>query len=173
MYIIKSIEGVSMKTQIKKIYLTTIKMILNRYRTINKEIFLNAPIKVNRYKLVAMINKTRHSGCFCGDQWFPPVKKITWCSLAEQAAQLHSNDMNQNDFFRHEGSDNSSAGDRLHRVGYTWHTYGENIAKGFPTEQDVIEGWLKSPRHCKNIMDKDFTRMGIATKSSYWTQIFT
>lgn len=162
-----------MKAQIKKICLATIKILLYKYSTINKGIFVNAPSKIGRYKLVTLINEIRRSGCYCGNQWFPPVKEIQWCTLVEQAAQLHSNDMDQNDFFSHEGSDDSSAGDRLHRVGYNWHTYGENIAKGYPTEQHVIEGWLKSPGHCKNIMDNDFTKMGIATKGSYWTQVFT
>ena len=50
--------------------------------------------------------------------------------------------------------------------------YGENIAKGHPTEKAVIEGWLNSEGHCKNIMSPMFKEMGAARVSTYWTQEF-
>jgi len=36
----------------------------------------------------------------------------------------------------------------------------------------VIEGWLKSPGHCKNIMSQKYKEMGVARVGNYWTQTF-
>jgi uncharacterized protein YkwD len=47
------------------------------------------------------------------------------------AAQAHSNDMANNNFFSHTGSDGSNPGQRISRAGYSWYTYGENIAAGY------------------------------------------
>jgi hypothetical protein len=38
----------------------------------------------------------------------------------------------------------------------------ENIAIGAETAEIVVDGWLKSPGHCVNIMSPDYTEMGIA-----------
>ena len=72
----------------------------------------------------------------------------------------------------HQGSDGSDAGDRITQAGYTWQTYGENIAEGYTSEEAVIKGWLESEGHCQNIMNGAFTEMGVATSGSYWTQVF-
>jgi uncharacterized protein YkwD len=76
------------------------------------------------------------------------------------AAYLHSEDMVLNDFFSHTGSDGSSAGQRISRQGYPWRTYGENIAVGYPTVSSVIQGWLGSEGHCRNLMNPAFTEIG-------------
>jgi len=50
--------------------------------------------------------------------------------------------------------------------------YGENIGMGYKNEKEMVEGWLKSPGHCKNIMNKGYKEMGVAKVGSYWTQTF-
>ena len=58
----------------------------------------------------------------------------------------------------------------------TWRTVGENVATGQSTPEQVVAEWLDSPRHCANIMDADFTEMGVAVASNasgvYWAQVF-
>jgi uncharacterized protein YkwD len=80
--------------------------------------------------------------------------------------------MNSHNNLDHTGSDGSSAGDRLTTGGYYWTTYAENIAVGYTSEQAVIDGWLKSDGHCKNIMNANVSEMGVATSGAYWTQVF-
>ena len=53
---------------------------------------------------------------------------------------------------------------------------GENIAAGYSTVLSVMEGWLKSPGHCANIMSPYFREIGAAkavnlnsTYHTYWT----
>lgn len=102
----------------------------------------------------------------------PPVKPVAWNSILEQAALVHSQDMTKNSYFDHTGSDGSSAGDRITRLGYIWQAWGENIAMGYTSERAVMDGWLASEGHCKNIMNATFTEMGVARDGKYWSQEF-
>ncbi|UMB53481.1 CAP domain-containing protein [Lutibacter sp. A64] len=53
----------------------------------------------------------------------------------------------------------------------------ENVAYGYSTAQAVVNGWLNSTEHKKNIENPDTTHFGISTKSdekgrNYFTHIF-
>ena len=130
------------------------------------------PKEPNQKKLLELVNNYRQKGCNCGSEYFPSAEPIVWNDLLESAAKIHSDDMNKNNFFSHTGSDGNNAGYRISNVGYNWSTCGENIAKGYKTEDDVIIGWINSEGHCKNIMNPDFKEMGVATSGEYWTQVF-
>ena len=97
---------------------------------------------------------------------------MSWNSQLEQAALTHSNDMYANNYFSHAAQDGSKAGDRIDDAGYRWRNYGENIAFGYRSEREVIRGWILSPGHCKNIMNKSFKEMGVSRVGDYWTQVF-
>lgn len=132
----------------------------------------DAPLNPNQQKLLDLVNKSRTEGCNCGNVFFQPVGLVVWNITLENAAKKHSEYMNRTGNFSHTGENGSDAGDRIDAEGYTWSTYGENIAEGYSTEEDVMQGWLNSEGHCKNIMDPDFKEMGVATSGRYWTQVF-
>ncbi|WP_344633693.1 CAP domain-containing protein [Streptomyces glaucosporus] len=91
-----------------------------------------------------------------------------------QAAQAHSQDMAEHRNMSHTGSDGSSPGDRIEKAGYTWRTYGENVAYGYRTPESVMEGWMTSPGHKRNILNCAFKEIGVglAQPGNYWTQDF-
>ena len=123
-------------------------------------------------ELLDMVNQVRVNGCNCGSTFMPPVAALTWNDELGKAAFAHSEDMKTNNYFSHTGSDNSNAGERVTKEGYTWTTCGENIAWGQTSEQLVMNSWLKSEGHCKNIMNKAFKEMGAGRSDNYWTQVF-
>ncbi|MDB5246862.1 MAG: Cysteine-rich secretory protein family [Segetibacter sp.] len=127
---------------------------------------------INKDALLNLVNRYRASGCNCGPDYYPPVGSVSWNNTLELAAKEHSDDMNNNNYFSHTGKDGTSPGDRISKYNYRWSTYAENIAKGYPTEQSVMEGWIKSPGHCANIMNGRFKEMGVAKSGDYWTQEF-
>lgn len=131
-----------------------------------------APLEPSQQKLLDLVNKTRTSGCNCGGKFFPAVNSVSWNDALTAAAKKHSEYMNSSGNFSHTGEGGSNAGDRITAEGYNWTAYGENIAEGYPTEEEVVQAWLASPGHCENIMNKDFTEMGVATSGIYWTQDF-
>lgn len=130
----------------------------------------NLPTTVDRTQLLQLVNDVRQRGCQCGDTYYYPTTKVSWNSQLEVAAYNHSSDMSKNNYFSHTGLDGSDPGARLTQAGYYWMAYGENIAQGYTSESTVVDAWLKSPGHCRNIMDKNFKEMGVARVGTYWTQ---
>jgi len=93
-----------------------------------------------------------------------------------RSAALHSQDMASHDFMGHTGSDGSTPGDRMHRAGYDWHTYGENVAAGYGSPASVVAGWMASPGHRANILNPSFEDVGAgycfgneSAYGHYWT----
>ncbi len=131
-------------------------------------------------EMLSRINEARRQPRQCGNQHFAAVEPLTWNCTLEAAAETHSRDMAENDYFSHTGPDGVGIQQRVSNRGYVWRAVGENIAAGQASVAAVVEGWLESPGHCRNIMNETFTEMGMAeakpddsgsTYSSYWTQV--
>jgi uncharacterized protein YkwD len=96
----------------------------------------------------------------------------------ERSAQSWTNTMVVRNSFTH-GTD---FWNRISAVGYNWTTVGENIASGFATPQAVVNAWMASPGHCRNILDPEYASVGTGVSSSpvksaasgpaTWTQDF-
>lgn len=132
----------------------------------------NLPGTVNRTKMLQLVNDVRKRGSQCGDTYYYPAAPLAWNIQLEQAAYSHSANMAKNKFFSHYAPDGSRGGDRIERAGYVWKTFGENIGQGYKTEREMLDGWMSSPGHCKNIMNKSYKEMGVARVGTLWTQEF-
>ena len=132
----------------------------------------NTEVTVNEPLILQLVNQVRQTGCTCGTTIMPPVPVVTWNDFLEVAAYNHAYDMYTNNYFSHTGLNGSTAGDRIRATDYNWRAYGENIAKGFRTEESVMQGWLASEGHCKNIMSPNFREMGVSRVDTYWAQEF-
>lgn len=99
------------------------------------------------------------------------------------AAQAHSQDMALNDFFGHIGSNGSTATSRVLATGYNYFAVSENVAAGFSTPEAVVQAWMNSPNHRRNILHPLMEEIGVGffflendpgnlTHQSYWTQAF-
>ena len=53
---------------------------------------------------------------------------------------------------------------------------GENLAKGQYSAEKVVDDWMESDGHRANILNKKFTKMGVASVEidgvTYWVQVF-
>ncbi|RZU46268.1 uncharacterized protein YkwD [Streptomyces sp. BK022] len=99
---------------------------------------------------------------------------VTLNSTLTKAAQDHSADMAAHNTMSHTGSDGSDPGSRITAAGYQWSTYGENVAYGYATPEQVMAGWMNSPGHRENILNCSFKEIGVglAQPGDYWTQDF-
>jgi hypothetical protein len=95
------------------------------------------------------------------------------------AARNHSEDMGLQDYFSHTSIDGRTVPERITAAGYFYNTYGENIAAGQPTPEDVIDAWMASSGHRANILNSNFCDIGVgyaylagSTYRHYWTQDF-
>ena len=130
-------------------------------------------------RVLQLVNNARERTRMCGGSWLPPAKALTLSETLSRAALAHAAEMAQYSRFSHDGRDGSSPAERMTRAGYEWKAAGENIAAGQTTAESVVEGWLKSPQHCANLMAPKFREMGIAyyvnresQAGIYWVQLF-
>ncbi len=97
----------------------------------------------------------------------------TLCDLALLKAQ----DMILNDYFDHVSPTYGSPADMLERFEVSYTAVGENIAYGFSSPEDVMDGWMNSEGHRANILDDRYTELGVAKAvapngTCYWVQLF-
>ena len=90
------------------------------------------------------------------------LKDLRHNNLLAQAAQGHAEDMAENLFFAHTGSDGSSLGTRLERAGYSYRRAGENIYYRYPDNSPAaaMNGWMSSAGHRGNLLNAAFTEVG-------------
>ncbi|MFH8574914.1 CAP domain-containing protein [Streptomyces zaomyceticus] len=117
-------------------------------------------------QVIALVNAER-AKAGCGP--------LTANATLTKAAQGHSDDMAARDFFDHTNPDGAGPGERVTSAGYPWSTYGENIAMGQSSPEQVMESWMNSPGHRANILNCSFKEIGVGIHSEggpYWTQVF-
>jgi len=94
------------------------------------------------------------------------------------AARQHSNEMLRDQYLSHNSSNilNKTSAQRIYNSGLPILKIGENVAEDvgdlvpflFKTDIDslarrIVNGWMESPGHRKNILDPGFTHMGIGS----------
>lgn len=99
----------------------------------------------------------------------PPLKAN---ALLETAARGHAKDMAEHETMTHDGSDESTPAQRVARAKYHYQRVGENVAAGQRTVAEVMDSWMNSPPHKKNILG-DFAEAGAARAADdngtwYW-----
>lgn len=91
-----------------------------------------------------------------------------------QAAQVRSKELVSS--FSHTRPNGSDSITVLKEYGLTYTYYGENVAKGQTSPQQVMNSWMNSEGHRQNILTQQFKYIGIGVVYSngvyYWTQIF-
>jgi len=153
--------------------------------------------EATKREYLRVINEARAKRQDCGYKGVKgPVPPLKWNDKLYRASYEHTYDMamsNMNPLShngsgtvyditaRQKGLSYSTMTDRIKNNGYNYSYAGENIASGTGTNtpKEAIAQWLNSPGHCANIMNPNFTEVGMAhIKRSqahyvnYWTQVF-
>lgn len=91
---------------------------------------------------------------------------LTQNNLLVQAAQNKANDMATRDYWSHNTPDGRTPWTFVSSVGYSYRTVGENLAYGFMSASDTLDGWMNSPGHRANILNTSYTEMGVGIANS-------
>ena len=91
-----------------------------------------------------------------------------------RVARYKSEDMRENKYFSHTSPTYGSPFEMIKNFGIPYKSAGENIAKGQKTPAAVVNAWMNSSGHRKNILSTSFTHIGVgyAENGNYWTQMF-
>jgi uncharacterized protein YkwD/uncharacterized membrane protein required for colicin V production len=87
----------------------------------------------------------------------PPLK---WDDRLMKVARGHSQDMFKRGYFSHYSPEGKTVADRVTAVGLKFTVVGENLALA-PTLTIAHQGLMESPGHRANILNKEFTSVGI------------
>jgi uncharacterized protein YkwD len=124
------------------------------------------------------VNAVRAQARQCGDAGMAPAAPLGWNDVLFDAAADHSRDMASRNYFDHTDGEGNRVMQRATARGYVWRAIGENIAGGDGSVDRVMAGWLRSPGHCKNIMNPDYADIGVACVErdgtrwgTYWTMV--
>ncbi|MVN85385.1 CAP domain-containing protein [Deinococcus sp. HMF7620] len=125
------------------------------------------------------VNEARAQARSCGGQAFAAAPAVTWNGYLAASARGHATDMAARAYFDHNTPEGRTPAQRMEAAGYSsWRQVGENIAAGY-TVQNVVQGWIDSPSHCKTLMDPGLKELGVgytyrqgSPYGTYWVQNF-
>lgn len=102
------------------------------------------------------------------------LKPLTTNWELSRVARYKSQDMVDKHYFNHTSPTYGSPFQMMKAFGITYRWAGENIAYGYRTPQAVVDGWMNSPGHRANILNGNFTQIGVGyvAQGNYWTQMF-
>lgn len=98
-----------------------------------------------------------------GDRTARSVGTLTVNPVLVAAAQAKANDMATYGYFSHISPQGVDPWHWFEQAGYTFTYAGENLAVDFSDSADVNTAWMNSPTHRENILNPNYTEIGIAT----------
>ena len=101
---------------------------------------------------------------------------VAYHGALDNAAEKHAKHMSVVGKMAHDGIGDGDPGERIRSEGWR-RGWGENVATGQTSPEQVVREWMNSPTHRKNILDPSFRTMGVgyttaANGRSYWAQEF-
>lgn len=119
--------------------------------------------------VVAIINQERANNGLAGVASDPTLDALAQI----RAQEIYSS-------FSHTRPDGRTCFSVFEDNGYAYMAAGENIAAGYMSAADVMQGWMESSGHRANILNGSFGKVGIGlyivpgdAYSYYWVQLFT
>jgi len=95
-----------------------------------------------------------------------------------KAAAQHASDLAAVARVSHYGSDGSDPASRARRAGYTFSNIGENVSAGRASLTEVVQAWIESDAHRRNLELQPATHFGLAHSFSpeshyrhYWVLV--
>jgi uncharacterized protein YkwD len=130
---------------------------------------MDASIGAMRAAVVCLIDQQRTA------HGLPPLHAD---ARLDNSAQSWSNRMVATHNFTH----GTNFAGRISAAGFRWSAAGENIATGYQTPRQVVNGWMASTDHCRNILSPSYRSVGTGvnrhaiggygTGPGTWTQDF-
>ncbi len=139
-----------------------------------------------------VVNRARAQEQVCGKKGvFPATSPLDWSEKLYSSSYEHTQDLIKSATFSHSGSGTSSDWtgyilykkstfkERIETYGYKWKYIAENLGGGtlIDSAEKMVQGWLDSEKHCINLMNPNYTQMGMvmiedeaSLYTHYWTQ---
>ena len=105
------------------------------------------------------------------------LNELTLNHTLNGVATKKAEDMRDNNYFSHDSPRYGSPFEMLQSFGVKYSSAGENIAAGQKNAQQVMNDWMNSSGHRANILNKNYTELGVGfveggSYGTYWVQEF-
>jgi len=100
------------------------------------------------------------------------LSPLKWEQETANVAYGHSRDMEENAYFSHVSPTEGELGERLKKGGIVYSMAAENIAANYVDAIAAVEGWLNSEGHRVNMLNDEFTYLGVGVYKKHYTQNF-
>ena len=105
------------------------------------------------------------------------LKPLSENVYLSKVARIKLQDMINKGYFSHYSPTYGSPFDMMKKFGISYTAAGENIAMGQRTPKEVMDAWMASSGHRRNILSPTFTQIGVGVAKDsrgrlYWTQMF-
>ncbi len=124
----------------------------------------NEDPSVLAHRVVELVNQEREKNGLL------PLK---WNDSLAAAGAAYAKDLATRNFFAHNSPEGSTPVSRARDAGYPAYGWGnlyvgENLARGFPTAEGAMQGWMNSEGHRNNLLNPKYreTGVGVAVASS-------
>ncbi|MDX8045212.1 CAP domain-containing protein [Gracilibacillus sp. S3-1-1] len=116
-------------------------------------------------KVVELTNQARNEN---------GVDTVNFDHDVANVAQNKAEEMADRNYFSHTSPTYGSPFDMLKAFDVEYTRASENIAAGQSTPEEVVESWLHSEGHRKNLLDPNVSHIGVgySPDGNYWTQMF-
>lgn len=101
------------------------------------------------------------------------LARLNESPILTQAAYNKAADMLLKQYFAHTGPDAKTLADWLKGIKYNFAVAGENLAMGFASPEEVVNGWTRSQTHYQNMIDPDFKEIGVGMVSGLYEKVDT
>lgn len=130
-------------------------------------------------EVLRLTNGFRAKGGSCGGVAMGPAGVLEWSDQLAASALAHAKDMAERGYFDHVSPEGVRPEERMAKAGWHVMPVGENIAAGQASPAEVVQGWIDSPGHCKNLLNPHYKHLGVAyvyapdtRYKHYWVQNF-
>ncbi|MGM0502147.1 MAG: CAP domain-containing protein, partial [Bacillota bacterium] len=128
----------------------------------------NNQLETMKKRVISLVNQERKKRGLKLYQHNPKVANV---------AQKKAEDMRNNNYFSHQSPTYGSPFEMLKQFNIKYSAAGENIAKGQKTAQEVMNSWMNSAGHRKNILSQKYTQIGVGLAknsqgTTHWVQLF-
>ncbi|MBT3356011.1 hypothetical protein HN784_04115 [bacterium] len=79
-----------------------------------------------------------------------------------ESAKLKAEDMKSQEYFAHVSPDGVELWNLVQQVGYSYSVIAENIAEGYFSAESVVDAWMDSEGHRKNILSVELEEIGVS-----------
>ncbi|MBU0978932.1 MAG: CAP domain-containing protein [Patescibacteria group bacterium] len=120
------------------------------------------PITLNPDALYSLINAHRVE-----NHLSPLLRNLS----LEKSATLKVDDMNVNQYWRHQDKEQIESWYLFKQAGYNYQLAGENLGFAVQSEWQVFADWVASPTHNGQLLTREYEDMGLAIDCVTYTKL--